>query len=389
MPIESFKKFIRYEASAGIILFFAAALALIIDNSPWTIYYQDLLTTHLQWGFKGFLLDKPLLMWINDGFMAVFFLLVGLEVKREMTIGELSSLADAMLPAVAAVGGMLLPALVYLAVTQHNADFMQGWAIPAATDIAFSLGVLALLSKRIPPALKIFLTAMAIFDDVGAIVIIALFYTSSLSVGMLIAALVFFIILMFLNLYGVQKNWPYVVFGWLLWLCVLKSGVHATLAGIILAFAIPVKKRDGSPSGMLERWEHTLSPWVAYVVLPIFAFANAGIRFADMQLSSLWSGVTLACILGLFVGKQVGITGATWLAVKTKMAKLPNALTMKAVWGVSLVAGIGFTMSLFIGSLAFVDAGVDMMARVRLGVIVGSLIAGVCGYWVLRSTYKK
>jgi NhaA family Na+:H+ antiporter len=389
MPIESFKRFFRYEASAGIILFFAAVLALIIDNTAWTVYYQDLLTTHLQWGFKGFFLDKPLLLWINDGFMAVFFLLVGLEVKREMTIGELSKLGDALLPAAAAVGGMAIPALVYYALTHDNSHLLQGWAIPAATDIAFSLGVLALLSSRISPSLKLFLTALAIFDDVGAILIIALFYTSSLSAGMLIAALIFFLVLLFLNLSGVEKNWPYVVFGWLLWVCVLKSGVHATLAGIILAFAIPVKKKNGERSDMLERWEHTLHPWVAYVVLPIFAFANAGIRFADMELSSLWSGVTLACILGLFVGKQVGITGATWLAIKTRMAKLPDALTMRTVWGVSLVAGIGFTMSLFIGSLAFAEAGVDMMSKVRLGVIVGSLLSGMCGYLVLRFVGKK
>jgi NhaA family Na+:H+ antiporter len=388
MLIEGLKKFIRYEASAGILLFIAAMLALVIDNTPWAHYYQDLLTTHVHWGFKGFLLDKPMLMWVNDGFMAIFFLLVGLEVKREMTTGELRSLPDALLPAIAAVGGMVLPALVYLAVTHPDQDLMRGWAIPAATDIAFSLGVLALLSQRIPPSVKIFLTALAIFDDVGAITIIAFFYTDELSMTMLIGALVCFLVLLFLNRMTVEKNWPYVFFGWLLWLCVLKSGVHATLAGIILAFVIPIKKRSGKPSKMLERWEQTLHPWVSYGVLPIFGFANAGIRFADMKLSALWSSVTLACILGLFLGKQVGITGATWLAVKARIAELPTAFSMKGIWAVSVLAGIGFTMSLFIGSLTFAESGVDMMSKIRLGVMIGSLFSGFVGYFALRIIYK-
>lgn len=389
MSMESFRRFLRYEASAGIILFFAAVLAVIVDNTPWTVYYQDLLTTHVQLGVKGFVLDKPILLWINDGFTAVFFLLVGLEVKREMTVGEMQKLSDAMLPAVAAVGGMAIPALVYYALTHHNSDLIPGWAIPTATDTAFSLGVLALLGSRVSPSLKLFLIAVAIFDDIGAILIIALFYTSSLSTSMLIAALICFLVLLLLNLFGTEKNWLYVVFGWLLWVCVLKSGVHATLAGIILAVTIPVKKSNGQRLAMLERWERTLHPWVAYAVLPIFAFANAGIRFADLEFSLLWSGVTFASILGLFIGKQVGITGATWLAIKMRFTKLPGGLDMPRVWGVSLVAGIGFTMSLFIGSLAFGEAGVDMMSKVRLGIIVGSLLSGICGYSVLRFLSKR
>ena len=389
MPIEMFKRFIRYEASAGIILFLAAIVALVIDNTPWSPFYQDLLTTHLRVPLGAVVLDKPILMWVNDGFMAVFFLLVGLEVKREMTIGELSTAHEAMLPALAAVGGMVVPALVYLVLTQHTPHLVKGWAIPTTTDIAFSLGVLALLAKRLPSSLRLFLTAMAIFDDLGAIVIIAIFYTSSLTLYMLWAAVAAVVLLIVLNIFRVQRSWPYIILGVILWVCVLKSGVHATLAGIVLAFAIPVKRRNGERSPLLERWEEKLNPWVAYLILPVFAFANAGIRFSDMELSSLWSGVTLACALGLFLGKQAGITGASWLAVKFGWARLPRSMCIRGIWGVSLVAGIGFTMSLFIGSLAFSDGGVDMMARVRLGIIVGSLLAGVCGYLCLSKTYKK
>jgi NhaA family Na+:H+ antiporter len=389
MPIKTIKKFIRYEASSGILLFLAALTGLVVDNTGWSRYYQEILTTHLPVSLGIFKLDKPILMWVNDGFMSVFFLLVGLEVKRELTTGELSSPQDAMLPGIAAIGGMLIPALIYLSVTHRSAHLMQGWAIPTATDIAFSLGVLTLLAKRIPSSLKLFLTALAIFDDIGAILIIAIFYTSSLSLTLLILAVFVCAILFLLNLLSVQKNSLYVIFGFLLWLCVLKSGVHATLAGIILAFAIPMKKRNGQPSKMLETWEQAIHPFVAYFVLPIFAFFNAGIRFSEMSLNSLWSGVTLACILGLFLGKQIGIVSFSCLAVKCRWVKLPESMTMKGVIGVGLVAGIGFTMSLFIGSLAFSDAGVDIMLKVRLGVIVGSVISGVCGYFYLKTIYKK
>lgn len=388
MPIETFKRFFRYEASAGILLFVTAMLALIIDNTGLSTQYQHLWRTHLHIALGSFVLDKPLLLWVNDGFMAIFFLLVGLEVKREMTVGELSSLRDAVLPAAAAVGGMVIPALVYVALTYGQPHLLRGWAIPAATDIAFSLGVLALLTKRIPTSVKVFLTALAIFDDIGAIIIIAIFYTSKLSFVMLISALIACVCLIVLNRMRVQSSWPYIFFGWILWLCVLKSGVHATLAGVILAFTIPLKQRDGDQSSMLETWEEKLHPWVAYLVLPIFAFANAGINFGHMHLSALWSGISLACILGLFIGKQVGITGASWLALKAGWAKWPEGTNLRAIWGVSLVAGIGFTMSLFIGSLAFAGAQMEVMNQVRLGVIVGSLISGLAGYWCLRRTYK-
>jgi Na+:H+ antiporter, NhaA family len=385
----TFRKFIHYESSAGIILFFAAILALVIDNTAWSPYYQDLLTMHLRVPLGIVVLEKPLLMWINDGFMAVFFLLVGLEVKREMTTGEMSTLHDAILPIVTAIGGMLLPALVYVGLTYNTPHLLRGWAIPTTTDIAFSLGVLALLARHIPSSLKVFLTAMSIFDDVVAIAIIAVFYTSAVTMFMLWGGLACLAVLIALNRFRVQKNWPYIVVGFILWVFVLKSGVHATLAGILLAFLIPVKKRNGEQSDLIERWENRLNPWVAYLILPVFAFANAGIRFSGVGLNSVWSGITLACALGLFIGKQAGITGSAWLAVKMGWAKLPAGVSMKATWGVSLLAGIGFTMSLFIGSLAFASEGVDMMSRVRLGIIMGSFLSGVCGYFCLKMIYKK
>jgi NhaA family Na+:H+ antiporter len=389
VPIEIFKKFIRYEASAGILLLIAFIAALAVDNTGWSRYYQQIWATHLHISVGNFKLDKSILMWINDGLMSLFFLLVGLELKREMITGELSSLRDAMLPAIAAIGGMLMPALIFLGLTYPNYNFMKGWTIPTTTDIAFSLGVLMLLAKRIPASLKIFLTALAIFDDIGAIIIIAVLYTNSLSVTMLSVSVCIFLVLFFLNRLSVQKSWPYVFFGCLLWLCVLKSGVHATLAGIILAALIPAKKTDGKPSKMLKSWEQALHPFVAYWVLPVFAFANGGVRFSDMQLNTLWSGVTLACALGLFFGKQIGIGGFSWLAVKCCWLKLPESMSMKGIWGVGIVAGIGFTMSLFIASLAFAEGGSDMISKIRVGVMVGSLLSGIGGYFFLKTVYKK
>lgn len=389
MAWKQIKNFMEYEASAGIFLFIAAILALVIDNTSWSSWYQGLLLTQFKVPLYWVVLDKPILLWINDGLMAIFFLLVGLEIKREMITGELSSRKQAMLPGIAAIGGMLIPALVYLLFTYHDHTLTRGWAIPTATDIAFSLGVLALLAKRVPASLKIFLTALAIFDDLGAIVIIAIFYTADLSGAMLLAALVAMAVLFLLNRCRVLRAWPYIVVGIVLWVCVLKSGVHATLAGIVVALAIPAYDKQKKKTGLLERWEHALHPWVAYCILPIFAFANAGVRFSGINMSDVWSGVTLGCALGLFVGKQLGIFTAVFFSVRTGLATLPEGMTMKGVYGVSLLAGIGFTMSLFIGSLAFSNAGIAMMAQVRLGVIAGSLLSGLVGYYCLKVAYRN
>lgn len=387
MPIKTIRKFIRYEASAGIILFFTAVLAMVIDNSVWSHGYQKLLEIPLRVPLLVTTIDKPLLLWINDGLMAIFFLLVGLEIKREMVFGELSSWRKALLPLVAAIGGMIVPAWIYFGFTHHSPQLMHGWAIPVATDIAFSLGVLTLLGSRIPSALKVFLTAVAIFDDIGAVIIIAVFYTASLSLLVLVGALTASLVLVALNRLRVQQSWPYILFGIILWVCVLKSGVHATLAGIVLAFAIPTQKPDGKEMHMLECWERALHPWVAYLILPVFALANAGINFSGFSVNTLWHELTLACALGLFVGKQVGIVGSVWLANKMRLMPLPESFCLKGVWGISLIAGIGFTMSLFISSLAFSSSNALIMDQAQLGILLGSLVSGVAGYYCLKNTY--
>lgn len=388
MSFRTIRQFIHLESSAGIVLFVAAVCALLVDNSPWRYVYQHILHYSLSVGFGDWQLTKSVLHWVNEGLMTIFFFLVGLEVKRELFEGELNGWSKAMLPGVAAIGGMLLPALIYLFFNYHDSVAARGWAIPTATDIAFSLGILVLLGSRVPPSLKIFLTALAIFDDIGGIIIIAAFYTSHIAMGLLIGALLLSGLLLLLNRLRVMSRWPYFIVGFMIWLCVLKSGVHATLSGVVLAFAIPLRDPslpDRSPSREVESWLH---PWVAFLILPLFAFCNAGVSFAGMQLSFLWQPIPLGIILGLFVGKQIGVTGAVALAVKMGWVRLPHAATWRGIYGVALVSGVGFTMSLFIGGLAFGTLPASYGVAVRLGVLCGSFISGVCGYLLLRLSTK-
>jgi Na+:H+ antiporter, NhaA family len=376
--------FIHHEAGGGVVLLIAALVAIVLENSAWAWLSDALLDTPVSVRAGALSLDKPLLLWINDGLMAVFFFLVGLELKRELLRGELSSMRQALLPAVAAVGGMLVPALVYVAITSSDPAALRGWAIPAATDIAFAVGVLALLGSRVPSSLKIFLLALAIIDDLGAIIIIAVFYTGSLSWLSLGLAAGGLAVLAILNARDVQRLAPYVLVGIFIWVCVLKSGIHATLAGVLVALAIPLSSNAGASAGvsLLERVEEALHPWVKFGVLPAFAFANAGVSFAGMSFASLTQPIPLGIAAGLFLGKQIGIFGAVWLLVKAGLARLPEGATWLHVYGVAMLAGIGFTMSLFIGTLAFPSPA--HAASLRLGVITGSVLSAVAGYAVLR-----
>ncbi len=379
MPI---RKFIKLESAAGLLLIVTAAAALILDNSPLGWLYDRLLEIPLAFQLGTFVLAKPLLLWINDGLMAIFFLLVGLEIKREILEGELSSRAKAALPFFAAIGGMAAPALVFTALNWGDPDSMRGWAIPTATDIAFALGILSLLGSRVPLSLKVFLTAVAIIDDLGAILIIALLYSSDLSWGYHAAAAVCTLGLLALNRAGVTRYAPYMLVGAVLWVCVLKSGVHATLAGVVLAMAIPIRAKDDPERSPLRDLEHALHPWVAYMIMPLFAFANAGVPLAGLRLADLLRPLTLGITLGLFLGKQIGLFVAARLAVALGLAAPLEGTSWLQVYGAGLLAGIGFTMSLFIGTLAYPD--VEHAASVRVGVICGSLLSGICGYLVLR-----
>ena len=383
MSIANIREFLRHEATAGLLLMATAALALILDNSPLAHIYDALLLTPMVVQIGQFAIDKPLLLWINDGLMAVFFLLVGLEIKREALEGELSSLSQIALPGIAAVGGMLVPALIYLLVNRNNPELLNGWAIPAATDIAFALGVLALLGSRVPVALKVFLLALAIIDDLGAIVIIAVYYTADLSLAALAIAGIGGLALILLNRLGVTRLAPYILIGIVMWAGVLKSGVHATLAGVVMAMAIPLRSTaPGEREPPLKRLEHALHPWVAFGVLPAFAFANAGVSLAGLSLGSFLEPLPLGILLGLFLGKQVGVLGFVWLGVRAGFCRLPAGVTWLQLYGVSLLAGIGFTMSLFIGTLAFEDA--SFSAGIRIGVLGGSILSAGLGYLVLR-----
>lgn len=379
--LDALREFLRLQSAGGIVLIAAAAAALLLDNSPLSPVYAILLETPVEIRVGALHIAKPLLLWVNDGLMAIFFLLVGLEIKREMLEGELSTLAQAMLPALAAIGGMTAPAAIYAALNWGDPVRIHGWAIPAATDIAFALGVLALLGNRVPVSLKVFLTAVAIFDDLGAIVIIAMFYTANLSLEALATAGVAIAALVVLNRAGVTQLAPFILVGVVLWVCVLKSGVHATLAGVALALAIPLRARDADGRAPLLRLEHMLHPWVAFAIVPIFAFANAGVSLGGLS-RALFDPVTLGIIAGLFVGKQLGIFGTVWLAVRSGLASAPAGTGWLQIYGVSLLAGIGFTMSLFIGTLAFDDS--RYASAVRLGVLSGSLLSALCGYLVLR-----
>ena len=374
--------FLKLESAGGLLLVAAAALALICSNLPLRHAYDDLLKIPVEMRFGSFALAKPLLLWINDGLMAIFFLLVGLEVKREVIEGELSTPAQIVLPVVAGLGGMVVPALIYFIFNRGNGAALNGWAIPTATDIAFALGVLSLLGKRVPVSLKIFLTAVAIADDLGAIVIIALFYTAELSIAMLFLAAVAIAVLIALNLQKVTRIAPYVMVGVILWVFVLKSGVHATLAGVAIAFAVPLKTTDAQGVAPLHQLEHSLHPWVAFGVLPVFAFANAGVSFAGVTLTALAEPLPLGIAVGLFAGKLIGVFGASAILIRLGLAKLPEGAGWLQLMGVAALCGVGFTMSLFIGSLAFDGPG--YFTPLRLGVIAGSALSGVTGYLLLR-----
>lgn len=374
------RDFLGKESAGGIILMAAAALALVVANSPLAGLYTDWLAIPVVAGVGGAMIDKPLLLWINDGLMAVFFFLVGLEVKREALTGQLASWQKASLPLTAAIGGMLVPALVFVALNLDTPENLRGWAIPAATDIAFALGVLALLGSRVPVALKALLLAIAVIDDIGAIAVIALFYTAETDIGMLVGAGMVLAAMIGLNRLRVPDSWPYVLLTVILWVFVLKSGVHATLAGVAAAMTVPIAARGQEP---LSRMEHALHPWVAFLVIPIFGFANAGVSLAGITLESLLAPLPLGIALGLIVGKQIGIFGFGWAAIKLGIATLPEKVSWRQLHALSLLAAIGFTMSLFIGNLAFADpATVD---QVKIGVLSGSIIAAVAGYLLLKA----
>lgn len=379
---DVFKRFLKLESASGIILILAALVAIGLANSALAEHYQSFLNTQVQVRIAALDINKPLLLWINDGFMAIFFLLVGLEVKREMLEGALSTRVQATFPAIAAVGGMLAPALIYAFFNYSDEVARAGWAIPAATDIAFALGVMALLGKRVPTSLKVFLLALAIMDDLGVIIIIALFYTQQLSLTALAVGIVATLTLLWMNRRGEDRIGLYMLVGLVLWVAVLKSGVHATLAGVIVGFMIPISgKRYASP---LKHLEHVLHPWSAYLILPLFAFANAGVSLDGIQLSDLLSPVPMGIILGLFIGKPLGIFTISWLSVKLGIAQLPSGVNFKQIFAVSILCGIGFTMSMFIASLAFEHGGLDYGSYSRLGILVGSTLAAVIGFIALR-----
>lgn len=389
MPLRStFTRFFQMEAASGLLLIAAAVLALIINNSPLSWLYSGLLDTPVVAQIGALKIAKPLLLWINDGLMALFFLLIGLEVKREVLDGQLSKPSQIVLPGAAAIGGMVVPALIYWFLNKDNPPALNGWAIPTATDIAFALGVLALLGKRVPVSLKLFLMTLAIIDDLGAIIIIAIFYSGALSTLSLALAAVCIAALIGMNRAGVVKLGPYMIIGLILWVCVLKSGVHATLAGVTLAFCIPLRTRNAEPSP-LQTLEHALHPWVAYGILPLFAFANAGLSLSGVTLESFTHDVPMGIAVGLLLGKTLGVFGLTWLAVKIGIAALPQGANWGQVLGVAILCGIGFTMSLFVGSLAFEAGSSEYAGMDRMGILTGSLFAALIGYTVMVMASRK
>ncbi len=382
MPIATIREFLRLEAAAGIVLVLSAVLALVMANTFLAPFYRVFLDVPVVVQVGALVLAKPLLLWVNDGLMAIFFFLVGLEIKREVLQGELSSWSQASLPGFAAIGGMAAPALIFVLINLGDPQTLRGWAIPAATDIAFALGVLALLGSRVPAALKIFLLALAIMDDLGAIVIIAVFYTADMSLISLGLAALGIVILACFNIFGVMRLGAYLLVGLAVWVCVLKSGVHATLAGVAVAFFIPLRAKTEDGESPLEHLEHALHPWVAFAILPFFAFANAGVSLEGLTFASLLAPVPLGIAAGLFIGKQIGVFGLSYGAVRLGLAKLPQGVSWLQIYGLSFLTGIGFTMSLFIGTLAYDD--LEHATGVRLGVLLGSLVSGVGGYLLLR-----
>ena len=382
-----FKSFFRLEAASGLILLIAAIAALIISNSIFSENYFSILNKYLFIGINNFGLKLSLLHWINDALMAIFFFFVTLEIKREFIQGELSNIKQALLPIIGAIGGMLIPALFYIYINWGDTETLNGWAIPSATDIAFSLGILSLLGSRVPISLKVFLTALAIIDDLGAIVIIAFFYSGNLSVLFLSLILISYICLLFLNKYKVKKFTPYLIIGCFMWYFTYESGIHATIAGVLLASTIPHRDKDKGFS-LLLKIEHSISPYVAFMIMPLFAFANAGVSLEGLTFSSLLLPVPLGILLGLFIGKQIGVMLFSYVSIKFKIAQMPNNTTWLSLYGVSILTGIGFTMSLFVGNLAFAE-NVQYMDGVKIGVLTGSLLSTVFGYLLLLLAGKK
>ena len=377
-------RFLKLESSGGILLMIAAVIAMILANTPLVFYYDLLINTPVEIRVGALEIAKPLLLWINDGLMAIFFFLVGLELKR-----ELSNKRNIILPGAGAIGGMLIPALIYTFFNAGDAIAMKGWAIPAATDIAFALGILSLLGSKVPISIKVFLTSLAIFDDIGAIIIIALFYTAKISVAALAVVAGCVLVLILINKRIIESKSVYILVGVIMWIAMLKSGVHATLAGVILAMFIPMKSKTNADYSPLKSMEHDLHSAVAYVILPIFAFANAGINIVGLGAEELFHRVPLGIALGLFFGKQIGIFGLCWFAIKVKATSLPDGMSWGSLYGASALCGVGFTMSLFIGSLAFEETGVNLLFDERLGIILGSVISGIVGYLVLRKSLRS
>ena len=385
MKIKSIKHFLKLESAGGLLLMAAAALALIIANTPGlSRLYDWYLEIPMSVQVGQLIISKPLLLWINDGLMALFFLLIGLELKREFVEGELSKPSNLVLPVGAAIAGLALPALIYAYINWGDSDAMNGWAIPAATDIAFALGILALLGDRVPTSLKVFLLSVAILDDIGAIVIIAVFFTSELSMMSLMVSGLAVAVLIVLNRMKVRRIDAYMIVGLVLWVSVLKSGVHATLAGVVLGFIIPINVTNDGGESLAKKLEHDLHFMVAFFVLPVFAFANAGVPLVGITMDKLLHPVTLGIALGLFFGKQIGIFLITWLLCLLRVAKLPTGVNWMQIYGMAVLCGVGFTMSLFIGTLAFEEVGIDYTPSDRLGVLLGSTLSGLWGYFILR-----
>lgn len=379
MPLTVIRQFLKLETASGVILLFAAILALVVDNSPLSSTYQRLISAILTFHSIGIDLSGSTLFWVNEGLMTFFFLLVGLELKREFVDGELSHIKQVMLPGVAALGGMLIPALFYIAINHGNLHALRGWAVPVATDIAFALGVLSLFGQRVPLGLKLFLLALAIFDDIGAIVIIALFYSEHLAWIPLCIGMVIVLAMFCLNRLSIKAGMVYFLLGILLWGCILRSGIHASIVGVLVALVMPVNRA----------LEAKLHPWIAFLIMPLFAFTNAGISFASVDKNILFSPITWGVIAGLVLGKQIGVFSAAWLFVKLKWASIPKGTTWLQFYGVALLCGIGFTMSLFLGTLAFQNDQPMYLVEVRLGVLLGSIISGVMGAMMLHMACKK
>jgi NhaA family Na+:H+ antiporter len=385
--IQRWKLFIKTDASSGIILVFAAAVALLLANSPWQGSYNTFLEFPVSITLGTFSISKPLVLWVNDGLMALFFFVVGLEIKRELFYGELSRPDQVILPFLAAIAGIVFPALIYVAFNYNDAVAMNGWAIPSATDIAFALGIFILFGKHLPPSLKLFLLSVAIIDDIGAVIIIAIFYSQDLATNSLVIASVGLLLLFLFNRLELSNKTPFILISIIVWAAVLKSGVHATLAGFAVAWFIPIA-REKSKS-MSYQLEHALHPWIAFFVLPLFAFANAGVGLMDASFDELFTPVSIGIIGGLFIGKQLGIFTACFIAVKFNLCRLPKDATWGQLYGVCLLCGVGFTMSLFIGSLAFEEQGLAYQTQVKVGVLVGSLVSAIAGAMLIHKSSVK